>query len=116
MTVADLHDWFPDDVLVVCPSCGRRRALATKATGYYVCLECGLVAPNGAPVGSALTLVPPLQDRQASNGGCGDDPSPRILRRSRTIAACGSTEESPGSHCVALFDRAVTSAGRAALD
>lgn len=69
MTVADLPDWFPDDELAVCPGCSRDTAFATKAAGYQLCLECGLLAPNGAPVGRALALVPPLEaDRQGTEG------------------------------------------------
>jgi len=47
MPGTDLRDWFADDELTSCPSCGRRTALPTPTAGYAVCLECGLVLPPG---------------------------------------------------------------------
>ena len=49
-TYTDIRDWFADDELISCPSCGRRTALPTPATGFYVCFDCGLLVP---PAGRA---------------------------------------------------------------
>ncbi|MFL5928809.1 MAG: hypothetical protein ACJ77E_17900 [Gaiellaceae bacterium] len=47
MSAPDIRDWFSDDELTSCPSCGRRTALPTPAAGFAVCLQCGILLPPG---------------------------------------------------------------------
>ena len=54
--VVDLRDWFADDELEPCPCCGHMSALPTPTGDFLVCLECGLVSPDGRRVGD-LRLV-----------------------------------------------------------
>jgi hypothetical protein len=43
----DLRSWFAEGELVPCPQCGTVSALPTPRGGFLVCLECGLIDPDG---------------------------------------------------------------------
>jgi hypothetical protein len=39
----DLHQWFADEELELCASCGKRRAVRSKTSESLICFACGLV-------------------------------------------------------------------------
>ena len=39
----DLHEWFAEEELRLCPSCGERAGLRIEATGAFMCFACGLI-------------------------------------------------------------------------
>jgi hypothetical protein len=39
----DLHQWFSDEELELCPSCGKRRALRSRTSDSLICFACDLV-------------------------------------------------------------------------
>ena len=41
MTDFDLHRWFSDDELEVCPSCAERAGIRLPRSGSFLCLACG---------------------------------------------------------------------------
>jgi hypothetical protein len=39
----DLHQWFSDDELERCPSCGEQSGIRLPESGSFLCLTCGHV-------------------------------------------------------------------------
>jgi len=45
----DLHQWFADEELELCPSCGKRRAVKSGTSESLICFACGLVETRDDP-------------------------------------------------------------------
>ena len=39
----DLHEWFSDEELEFCPSCGEQAGIRVEASGAFVCFACGFI-------------------------------------------------------------------------
>jgi len=39
----DLHQWFADEELELCPSCGERAGLRIGTAKSFMCFACGLI-------------------------------------------------------------------------
>jgi len=39
----DLHQWFADEELELCPSCGERAGLKIGTAESFMCFACGLI-------------------------------------------------------------------------
>jgi len=55
----DLHQWFADEELELCPSCGERAGLRIGTAESFMCFACGLIQSRDGE-----TSVDQLQGRK----------------------------------------------------
>jgi len=55
----DLHQWFADEELELCPSCGERAGLKIGTAESFMCFACGLIQSRDGE-----TTVDQLQGRK----------------------------------------------------
>jgi predicted RNA-binding Zn-ribbon protein involved in translation (DUF1610 family) len=56
----DLHQWFADEELEVCPSCGQHAGLRIGETPVsFICFDCGLIQTR-----EVETTIAQLQGRK----------------------------------------------------
>jgi len=59
MRDVDIHGWFSDEELEVCPACGERAGLGIRAVESFLCFACGLIQSS-----EGQTSVEELQGRE----------------------------------------------------
>jgi hypothetical protein len=47
----DLHQWFADEELELCPSCGERAGLRIGTAESFMCFACGLIQSRDGETG-----------------------------------------------------------------